>query len=257
MKRKMIIAGNWKMNNKIDDALNLVRPLMSHPIDFENVEVVVAPSFTAIKSVSDLLSNSKISIAGQNLHDQANGPFTGEVAADMLADAGATWVIVGHSERRSYFNETDDLINKKLKAAIDFGSLRPILCVGETLEERESNQANQVITNQLMSQIENLTIDQFRKVTIAYEPVWAIGTGKTATAEIAESIHKLIRNIIKENVGDSLADSIAILYGGSLKPSTAKELFSMDNIDGGLIGGAALNFDDFSKIIDEALLACK
>ena len=249
MKRKPLIAGNWKMNLNIAESIKLVKDIASSQIDFASRDVLVAPPFTNIASISNavLEAKSNILVGAQNMYYENNGAFTGEISADMLLSAGASWVILGHSERRSIFLETDEMINKKTKQALS-KNLSVILCVGETLEERQAGVEKETVLSQTgkgLSEINDLT-----NIVIAYEPVWAIGTGKTATPQDAENMHKAIRDFISSIKGQKTSECIRILYGGSMKPENAKELMSMPNIDGGLIGGASLKAEQFLSIIN-------
>lgn len=246
-KRNILIAGNWKMNKTISEALELVKNI-HYGAAGSNVEVVVAPPFTALSKIAEFLKDSFIGVAGQNLYWEDAGAFTGEVSAPLLKDAGANYVIIGHSERRQYFNETDETVNKRIKAALKHG-LIPIVCVGETLAEREAGQVHPVVKTQLLGGLFELTAAEISKLVIAYEPVWAIGTGKTASPEQAEEVHAMIREILAQQFSQDIADKLKILYGGSVKPDNSKELLSKENIDGALIGGASLKADDFIKVI--------
>lgn len=251
--RNKLIAGNWKMNKTIGEALELVKSL-HHGIQFsatQNIDIVVAPTFTALSKVADFLKDSFISVAGQDLFWEDSGAFTGQISAPLLKDAGAEYVIIGHSERRQYFQETDETVNKKTKAALKH-QLIPIVCVGETLAERESGKVNEVVKTQITQGLANLTTEDANKIVVAYEPVWAIGTGKTATPEQAEEVHVIIRGILEQMFGAPIAAKIKILYGGSVKASNAKEILSKPNIDGALVGGASLKAEDFIGIITNA-----
>ncbi|MGD9152812.1 MAG: triose-phosphate isomerase [Gammaproteobacteria bacterium] len=243
-----IIAGNWKMNKTIDEALTLVKEIHYSLTTPPEAEIIVAPVFTALNKVADFLKDSFISVAAQNIFWEDTGAYTGEVSGLFAKDAGAEYVIIGHSERRQYFNETNETVNKKIKAALKH-QLIPILCVGETLEQREANQAEEIIHQQVTQGLVSFTANDIDKLIIAYEPVWAIGTGKTATPEQAEEVHAIIRKIIAEQFGNDLASKMRILYGGSVKPSNSKELLALENIDGALIGGASLKANDFIEII--------
>lgn len=246
--RTKIIAGNWKMNMTATQAAVLVAGIRKElgagpwPVD-----VVVCPPFTALKATADALAGSRIALGAQNMHWEASGAFTGEVSAVMLKDLGVTHVILGHSERRMYFGETDETVNRKTKAALAAG-LTPIICVGETLQERETNRMTQVVTAQVLGSLAGLGID-LKKVVIAYEPVWAIGTGKTATSAQAQEVHALIRKVLAQLADAATAASVRIQYGGSMKADNAGELLRQPDIDGGLIGGAALKADAFAAII--------
>ena len=249
--RTPIIAGNWKMNMTITEALDLVKGIHFGLPQPGNVDVIVAPPFTAIERVSDFLKNSYITVAAQNMHFEESGAFTGEVSSRFIKEAGADYVIIGHSERRQYNSETDETVNKKIKSA--FGhDLLPIICVGETLDERESNQIDAVIERQVRDGLSGITAEEAEKTVVAYEPVWAIGTGKTATPEEAEVVHLKIREILTDMFGTEVAKKMRILYGGSMKPSNCKELLNQPNIDGGLIGGASLKPEDFIELIKKA-----
>ncbi len=250
--RRQIVAGNWKMNKTAAEAAALVgelRPLVS---DVSNVDVVVCPPFTALAAVAPALVGTNIELGAQNMHWEKSGAYTGEVSAEMLLTLGCRYVILGHSERRQYFHETNSEINKKVKAALAAG-LTPILCVGETLEEREDGQTKTIVKEHVTGGLLGLSPDQVGKVVIAYEPVWAIGTGKTATPDQAQAVHAFIRNVLKQISNSAIADTVRIQYGGSMKPENAKELMGKPDIDGGLIGGAALKADSFAAIVKAAV----
>lgn len=249
--RTPIIAGNWKMNKTIKDAIDLVDGIFYGLKSPGNVEVVVAPPFTALHSVAQRLKNTYISVSAQNMYWEEKGAFTGEVSGPFLKDVGCDYVILGHSERRQFFSETDETVNKKIKAALKVG-LIPIFCIGETLSEREAGQVNEVIERQTVVGLQGLTPSEVADLVIAYEPVWAIGTGKNATPEQAEEVHEFIRTLIADKFSVDAADRVRILYGGSMKPDNAKELLSKENIDGGLIGGASLTADSFIQLIKSA-----
>jgi len=249
--RTPVIAGNWKMNMTVSEATELVKKIFyghRHP---GNVEVIVAPPLTALYKVAEVLRDSYISVAAQNIYFEDKGAFTGEVSAPFIKEAGGDYVIIGHSERRQYFGETDESVNLKTKAAYRH-ELIPIVCVGETLEERESGRLESVIEQQVKGGLDGLTSSEAKDLIVAYEPVWAIGTGKTATPDQAEEVHRFIRGILIDLFGSDVSENIRILYGGSMKPSNAKDLISLPNIDGGLIGGAALLAEDFIGIIKSA-----
>jgi triosephosphate isomerase len=246
--RKPLIAGNWKMNLKIEDSIKLVEELKSKVKDVSETEVLVCPSFIALKKVSSLLKSSNIELGAQNICSEEKGAFTGEVSAEMVKEAGCKYVIIGHSERRHIYKESDDVVNKKLKIALK-NKLKPIICVGETLAERESNKTSEVITNQVKNSLKEITKDEMAKIAIAYEPVWAIGTGKNATPLEAQEVHVLIRNLIKDIFGEKISVEVRIIYGGSVKPDNIKELMMQSDIDGALVGGASLKAEDFSKIV--------
>lgn len=250
--RLLIVAGNWKMNTGIEEGTKLAEDInkyLSSKKLLENKKVIIAPPFTHLFPVSKVIDPSNIILSAQNCASTENGAFTGEVSAKMLQEIGVKTVILGHSERRQYFKEDSEILFKKVKIALKY-NLDIIFCVGESLEQRENNKHFDVIKEQISETIFKLSKDEFKKIIIAYEPVWAIGTGKTATPDQAQEIHEFIRNQIKENFDENVANDTTILYGGSCKPSNAKEIFSKKDVDGGLIGGAALKSEDFSKIID-------
>lgn len=245
--RKPFIAGNWKMNQSPSQAKKLAEDLKS-TIKAGSAEVAVCPPYLSIPVTVELLSGSGISVGAQDLHWEDDGAYTGKISVSMIKDSGCEYVIIGHSEQRQYFHETDETVNKKISKAIA-GGLKPIICIGETLEEREANKTIQVVDTQLKGALQGITVDA--SVVIAYEPVWAIGTGKTATPDQAQEVHAHIRSQLKELVG-AVADEIRILYGGSMKPDNAAELLARTDIDGGLIGGASLKADSFQGIIAAA-----
>ena len=246
--RKAIIAGNWKMNKNRKEAAELINALKPIAAD-KTCGVIICVPFTNLETALSLTEGTNIEVGAENVHFEKSGAFTGEISADMLTEMGVKYVIVGHSERRQYFGETDETVNKRTTAAIEAG-MTVILCVGETLAERELGITEEVVAKQVKVALHGLTADQVKNIVIAYEPVWAIGTGKTATAEQAQEIHAFIRSLIAEKYGKEIADNCSILYGGSCKPSNAKELFANPDVDGGLIGGAALKVSDFKGIID-------
>lgn len=246
--RVPVIAGNWKMYNTVWEALALVRELKQQVAGVKGVEIIVAPVFTALVPVVAELKGSNITVSSQNLYWEDKGAFTGEVSPAMVKDAGCTHAIIGHSERRQYFGETDATVNKKVKAALQTG-LTPIVCVGEMLEEREAGKTMQVVEKQVKGGLAGLAPGEIEKIIIAYEPVWAIGTGKTATPAQAEEVHKNIRGIISGIAGAGVADGMRILYGGSVKADNVDELMSQQDIDGALVGGASLKADSFARII--------
>ncbi len=241
------MAGNWKMHKTIAEARLLVDDLKKTCAGISDREILVCPPATALQTLGELLRGTNVRLGAQNMHWEAQGAFTGEVSGPMLKDAGCQYVIVGHSERRQYFSETDVTVNKKMKSAFQFG-LIPIVCVGETLQEREKGDAFKVVERQMKEGVAGLTPDQAPKLVIAYEPVWAIGTGKTATPEQAQEMHAYIRKILQE-YGSKVAESIRILYGGSVKPDNVDTLMAQPDIDGGLVGGASLKAEDFSRIV--------
>ncbi|MCC7429909.1 triose-phosphate isomerase [bacterium] len=250
--RKKIIAGNWKMHKNNSEAMQFVKLLKVKLVGYKKTEIVVCPVFTALSSVKSVLEDSQnIKLGAQNVHFEEKGAFTGEVSAEMLLSCGCDFVIIGHSERRQYFCETDQTVNKKVKKALSCG-LKPIVCIGELLAEREANQTMNVIERQTKALFEGLSEQEATKLVIAYEPVWAIGTGKVATPEQAQEVHAFIRKLISELYSEKIAEIIRIQYGGSMKGSNAKELLSQKDIDGGLIGGACLEADAFKEIIEIA-----
>ena len=246
--RKKIVAGNWKMNTTVPEGVELAKAVVEKSAQLpENVGLIVAPPFTHLASVASVLKGSKVQLSAQNCADHEKGAYTGEVSVSMLASVGCQWTILGHSERRQYYGETDEKLVEKVKLALA-GGLGVILCVGENLDQREAGKHFDVVTDQIKNVLYNFTADDMEKIIVAYEPVWAIGTGKTATAEQAEEIHACIRKVLADKFGAQVADDTTILYGGSCKPSNAKELFAQKDIDGGLIGGADLKADDFIQI---------
>ena len=250
--KKLFIVGNWKMNLTLDEAGNLAKKLRYGMAELSSVvDVGVCPSFVYLKDVCEILQDSKICVGAQNMYLEESGAFTGEVSGAMIKDVGCTYVIIGHSERRTIFQETNSMINSKIKTALSC-ELNPILCVGEKLEERESGKTEEVIGLQLSEGLNGLTSEQTRKLTIAYEPVWAIGTGKTATPEQANEVHSFIRKTVGNECGDAAAQSIRIQYGGSVNSKNAKELLSQSGIDGALVGGASLDSESFLEIVSDA-----
>jgi len=249
MSRKKIVAGNWKMNMTIDESNDLINELKE--VSENNIEIKIAPSFTNLYYAISLLKNSAIEVVAQNVHSEKRGAYTGEISTEMLKSIGVNTVIIGHSERRKYFNETDTILSKKVKAALE-NSLNIIFCIGEELSERESGNHFEIIKNQLTNALIDLNNSEIKNIVIAYEPVWAIGTGMTANNQQIQEMHEFIRELINKKFGNEIADNIRILYGGSVKPNNAKEIFSLNDVDGGLIGGASLNFSDFHSIINAA-----
>jgi triosephosphate isomerase (TIM) len=249
--RKTIIAGNWKMYKTLKDGQELAVALRRDLYKIENVDIVICPPYTLLVDLSDALETSNIALGAQDCYWQEEGAFTGEVSCKMLKDAGCSFVIIGHSERRQYFGETNDSVNKKLKAALKAG-LFPIVCVGETLAERETNKTFDVLTDHVQNGLKDITAEDTEKIIIAYEPVWAIGTGKTATPQQAEEVHKFIRELLSKLFGKDTADSIRIQYGGSVKPENITELMKQPDIDGALVGGASLSVESFSTIVNKA-----
>ena len=245
--RKKVIAGNWKMNMLPNEAISFIEQITPLVKDTKN-EVILCVPYTDLFYSLLTAQNTNIKIGAQNMHWEEKGAYTGEISGQMLKSIGVEYVIIGHSERRQYFAETDETVNKKVKAALA-NDLKPIICVGETLEQRENGTAQEVITKQTMLALEGLSKEQIANVILAYEPIWAIGTGKTATSEDANNSIKWVRNKVEELYGREVANEMIILYGGSVKAENAKELFSTTDIDGGLVGGASLKVDEFSKIV--------
>ena len=246
--RKKVIAGNWKMNMLPNEAIEYIGAFEKLVKDTKN-EVILCVPYTDLFYCLNYAQDTNIKIGAQNMHWAENGAYTGEVSGKMLKSIGVEYVIIGHSERRQYFAETDETVNKKIKSAFE-NELKPIVCVGEALEEREAGKTAEVITNQTRLALEGLTENQVKNTIIAYEPIWAIGTGKTATSEDANNSIKEIRQEIEKNYGKEVAEEVIIQYGGSVKSSNAKELFSMSDIDGGLVGGASLKPEEFAKIVN-------
>ena len=246
--RKKIIAGNWKMNKLPNEAIAFIEELTPLVKDTQN-EVILCVPYTDLFYALLTAQDTNIKIGAQNMHFEEKGAYTGEVSGEMLKSIGVEYVIIGHSERRQYFNETDETVNKKLKKTLDVG-LKPIVCVGENLEQRESGKAKDVVTTQIRLALEGLSPERIKNVIIAYEPIWAIGTGKTATKEDANETIKWIREEVTNLYGKDMANGVIIQYGGSVKSTNAKDLFTMSDIDGGLIGGASLDAQEFSKIVN-------
>lgn len=246
--RKKVIAGNWKMNMLPNEAINFIDKITPLVKDTKN-EVILCVPYTDLFYALLTAQGTNIKIGAQNMHFEESGAYTGEVSGKMLKSIGVEYVIIGHSERRQYFNETDETVNKKIKAAFA-NDLKPIVCVGETLEQREANQTQEIITKQTELALKGLTEEQVQNTIIAYEPIWAIGTGKTATSEDANNSIKAIRKEIEKNYGKEVAEEVIIQYGGSVKSQNAKELFTTSDIDGGLVGGASLKVEEFSKIVN-------
>jgi triosephosphate isomerase len=250
--RKKIVAGNWKMNKTVAEAVDLASAIKLELADCTGVDVVLCPPFTALKSVSDVVSETMIAVGAQNMSSEDDGAYTGEISHSMLKELYVRYVILGHSERREYYKETDFWINKKTKKALE-KNLRPIVCVGEKLEDREAGRTEAVVEEQVRGSLADIPAEAYNELVIAYEPVWAIGTGKTATAEQAQEVHAFIRGLIKDMVGAEAAEAVRIQYGGSMKPANAAELLAQPDIDGGLIGGAALDATSFAAIVNAAL----
>lgn len=248
--RKKIVAGNWKMNNGVKETSQLIRKVKKSiaNLDLNNVRVIVTPSFVNLAGAIKGAKDSKIEVAAQNMHQEKNGAFTGEISAEMLQSIGVKTVILGHSERRQYFGEDDELIARKIDAALE-NNLEVIFCFGELLEQRKLDNHLLEVGSQLKNTLFHLKAEDFKNIILAYEPVWAIGTGETATPDQAQEMHEFVRNVLAKKFGQETADSVSILYGGSVKASNAEEIFSKEDVDGGLIGGASLIAEDFVAII--------
>ena len=246
--RKQIVAGNWKMNKGYYDSEQLALEILSFN-KLSKAEVIIAPAFVNLMAAINILKDSYIEVAAQNMHFAKNGAYTGEVSASILMDIGVKTVILGHSERRTHFNETDDILLKKVNAAIS-NNMRIIFCFGEELKDRKCGKQNLIVQNQIKNVLFHLPKNKWNQIVLAYEPVWAIGTGETASANQAQDMHAFIRKILSNNYSKELADKVSILYGGSVKPSNAKEIFSKPDVDGGLIGGASLNAEHFNAIVN-------
>src|SRR5574341_322796 len=247
-KRRPIIAGNWKMNKTAAEARDLATKLAPLVSGVKDRDIVLAPPFTALQSVGEAIKGTNMALAAQNLHWEDKGAFTGEISAEMLLDLGCKYVIIGHSERRQYFGETDETVNKKVKQALKKGLL-PILCVGETLTEREAGRLTEVIGRQVTGGLKDIAAEDMKKVVIAYEPVWAIGTGKTATPEQANEVHALIRKTVKSLYTTEIAEGVRIQYGGSVTPENVSSLMTKPDIDGALVGGASLKPESFAALV--------
>ena len=249
--RKNIVAGNWKMNNDLSASTKLAKQVAKKVKEakLKGTKVIIAPTFVNLERVAKAIKKSKVKVAAQNMHFEKNGAFTGEVSAEMLKSIGVKTVILGHSERREYFGETDEMLAKKVDAALA-NKMKVIFCFGEVLADRKSNNQEKVVESQIKNGLFHLDASALKNIVLAYEPVWAIGTGETASPEQAQEMHAFIRKTLANKYGKEIADNTSILYGGSCKPSNAKEIFSKPDVDGGLIGGAALNADDFFGIID-------
>jgi len=246
--RRPLIAGNWKMFKTCSEAVEVAGQLVKLVAMTSDIDVMIAPQFTALAPVSDVVRGSRVSLGAQNLFWETEGAYTGEISPVMLVSVGCEYAIIGHSERRQYFDETDETVNKKIKAAIKY-DLVPVLCVGESEKERESKETFSVLDKQVKKGIEGFSSDDLETLVIAYEPVWAIGTGKTATTDQAQEAHQFLRSVLEKSFGNMLAKSIRILYGGSVKPNNIAELMAMPDIDGALVGGASLDPETFSKIV--------
>lgn len=246
--RRPLIAGNWKMYKTCFEAVETVKEIVPLVGDISKTDIMVAPPFIALAPVSEILRGSNVGLGAQNLFWEDQGAFTGEISPGMLKSTGCQYAIIGHSERRQYFNETDATVNKRIKAAVTNG-LIPILCVGETENERDSNNTLSVLDKQITNGLQNYNKDELNKLVIAYEPVWAIGTGKTATSDLVQEVHLFLRSLIGKIFGSDFAELIRILYGGSVKPNNIASLMMMPDIDGALVGGASLDADTFSRIV--------
>ena len=248
MARNYVIAGNWKMYKTNSEALQLANQIKIKTTDIKKTKMVICPPATALSVVNEVIKDSSVALGAQNLYWEKEGAFTGELSPGMIKSTGATYAIIGHSERRQYFGETDETVNKKIKASLENG-LNPIVCVGESLEEREANITSKIVSRQISGALDGLDAAEAAKLIIAYEPIWAIGTGKTATPEQAQEVHKIIRDLIRSLYNDQVADGMVIQYGGSVKPENAQILLSQPDVDGALVGGACLKADSFSEII--------
>jgi triosephosphate isomerase len=246
--RKPFIAGNWKMNTDRQGAAALATGLKEKVGDVTTVDIAVCPPFVYLRSVAEALSASRVALGAQNVYFEGNGAFTGEISCEMLKDVSCTYAIIGHSERRHKMGETDELINRKIKAAVN-GGLLPIFCVGELLDERQADKTETVVTGQIQKGLSGLCAERILAVTVAYEPVWAIGTGVNATSEQAQEVHQMIRRLLADMYDSSVAEQIRIQYGGSAKPANTKELMDNPDVDGLLVGGASLKVDDFAAMI--------
>ena len=249
--RKTIIAGNWKMNKTAAEAKAFIEEFKPMVADIDSVEIVLCPVYTALTAAIETAAGSNVKIGAQNIHWAANGAYTGEISAAMLKETGIDYVIIGHSERRQYFGETDETVNQRLNAALEVG-LIPMVCVGELLEEREGGKTEVVMNTQLKGGLAGISKEDMEKIVVAYEPVWAIGTGKTATPEMAEETHAYIRKVLTEMFGTETAEKVRIQYGGSMKGANSAELIAQTDIDGGLVGGAALEPGSFAELIRNA-----
>ncbi len=249
--RKIVIAGNWKMYKTNSEALQLANQIKINTTAIKKTGIIICPPFTALASVNEVIKDSSIGLGAQDMYWEKEGAFTSCISAGMIRSTGATYVIIGHSERRQYFGETEETVNKKVKAALENG-LKPIVCVGETLDQRENNITDKVVTKQVKGGLDGLTPEQMKSIIIAYEPVWAIGTGVTATPDQAQEVHAMIRELLEELFGAETAENTIIQYGGSVKPENANQLLSQKDIDGALVGGACLKADSFSEIIHVA-----
>ncbi len=250
--RKLIIAGNWKMNAGTEDAAtSLAKGIADKHGQTDKVDIVFCPPYTTIRTIRPVIDGTKIGLGAQNLYPRSDGAYTGEISPDFLLDCGCQYVIIGHSERRTLFNESNEFINEKVKCAFE-NKLIPIMCIGETEQEREAGKTEEVVENHLRGGLAGLTAEQVKNMIIAYEPVWAIGTGKTATPDDAQAVHAFCRNLIKELYDQDTTDTVRIQYGGSVKPGNSKDLLTQPDIDGALVGGASLKVDSFNGIIENS-----
>jgi triosephosphate isomerase len=254
--RRTIIAGNWKMYKTINESIELANGLKRDCFDLEDIDIVICPPYTALSEVSEVVAESNIQLGAQDAYWQDEGAFTGEISPLMLKDAGCTFVIIGHSERRLYFGETNESVNKKAKAALKH-SLTPIICVGETLSEREKNKTFEVLDDHVKNGLKDISEEEVIRVVIAYEPVWAIGTGKTATSQQAQEAQKYIRDLLKSMYNREIAEAIRIQYGGSVKPENITELMQQPDVDGALVGGASLKLETFREILKKGAIVKK
>ena len=249
--RKYVIAGNWKMYKTNSEAKQLAEAIKGKTMSIENTQMVICPPATALSTVSEVVSGSKIAVGAQNMYWESQGAFTGEISSEMIKSTGASYVILGHSERRQYFQETDETVNKKLHYALKT-NLNPIVCIGESLEQREEGITKDIINDQLEGGLKDITSDQMVGIIIAYEPIWAIGTGKTATPDQAQDVHSFIRTKLQSLFDEGISNSVVLQYGGSVKPANAHDLLQQTDIDGALVGGACLEADSYSEIIKAA-----
>jgi len=251
--RKKIVAGNWKMNKNYNASIALALEIEKsvNSLQSDDVRVIIAPTFVSLKGVVDCLETNRVEVVAQNMHQAKNGAFTGEVSAEMLKSIGVNTVILGHSERRTYFNETDERLAQKVSAVLE-NSMETIFCFGEVLEDRKTDNHFEVVAAQIKKGLFHISISDWSRIVLAYEPVWAIGTGETASPEQAQEMHAFVRDIIQKKYGEEVAQDVSILYGGSVKPANAQDIFSKPDVDGGLIGGAALDTNDFLEIIKVA-----
>ena len=252
MPRRIIIAGNWKMNKDIGESIDLANSIKRSLYDIEEVEIVICPPFTSLSDVKEVIMESNIKLGAQDVYWEKEGAFTGEVSAPMLKSVGCDYVIIGHSERRQFFGETNETVNKKIKAVLVEG-LRPIVCVGEKLEERKKGKTFEVVKDHVVNSLTGLSKEDMLNTVIAYEPVWAIGTGVNATKDEAQEVHKYIRSLLKEIFDADVAKSVRIQYGGSVKPDNIKELIQQEDVDGALVGGASLKADSFAQVVKNCL----